>query len=91
MFQASGGIQIEPSWLITTIVTLLGALASVIAFLYRGQVQALKDQIEDLKGERTKDREEMHRLIDQLDRVADVQDRGLSIVEAERASSRRRS
>lgn len=84
MAQATGGIQIDPAWLITTIVTLIGSLASVIAFLYRGQVGALRDQIEDLKAERQEDRHELRRLLDQVDRVADVQDRGLSIVEAER-------
>lgn len=84
MFQASGGIQIDPAWAIATVTSLLGIAGSVIALLYRAQVAALQDQINYLKDEsKTKD-ERTQRMIDQLNRVADVQDRGLTIVEAER-------
>ena len=83
-FQASGGLEIETAWLISAIMALLGTLSAVIAVLYRGQVAALQSQIDFLKEEGKRKDERAERLLEQLDRVADVQDRGLSLVEAER-------
>jgi hypothetical protein len=82
MLQATApGIQIDPAWAITAISGVIGTLATVIAYLYRAQITDLKAQIDFLKDE-SKHKDD--RMIDQLNRVADVQDRGLSLVEAER-------
>lgn len=89
LFQAvPGGIQIDPAWLITIVVSIVGSLSTVIAFLYRGQVEAMQAQIDFLKEEGKRKDERAEKLIDQLNRVADVQDRGLSLVEAERGRRR---
>jgi hypothetical protein len=85
MLQATGpGIQIDPAWAITAISGVIGTLATVIAYLYRAQITDLKAQIDFLKDESKHKDERADRMIDQLNRVADVQDRGLSLVEAER-------
>lgn len=85
LFQAvPPGIQIDPAWAIATIMSLFGTLGTVIAYLYRAQIADLKAQIEFLKDEGKHKDERAERLSDQLNRIADVQDRGLSLVEAER-------
>jgi hypothetical protein len=84
LLQATGGLQVDPAWLVTTIAGLLGTLATVIAFLYRQQVNDLRETIQFLKDEGKHKDERAEKIIDQLGRVADLQDRGLSLVEAER-------
>lgn len=81
---AQNGIEIDFAWVIAVIGSVIGTLGTVIGMLYRGQIAALQSQIDFLKEEGIRKDERAEKLIDQLDRVADVQDRGLSLVEAER-------
>jgi hypothetical protein len=77
-------VQFDLSWVIATITTVIGSLSTVIGFLYREQNKAKDAYIAWLTGENKRKDNQIERLIEQLHRVADVQDRGLSIVEKER-------
>jgi ABC-type hemin transport system substrate-binding protein len=66
--------RIEPAWVITTLMSVLGIMSTVIGVLYRGQVKALETE------SHRKD-ELIDELVKQIGRTADVQDRTVSVVE----------
>jgi len=68
------------------ITTLVSTLTGTIAYLYRGQIGALRERIAWLEGELSKRDEREKVLIDQLVRQADTLERDVSLHERSRGS-----
>lgn len=70
---ATDGVRIDPSWVIITLLGTIGSLATAVTVLWRQSVAEgkRKDELID-------------RLVRQIGRTADVQDRTVSLVEKER-------
>lgn len=65
---AAGGVpNIDPNWVILTLLGVIGTLASVIAFMYRAESKR-KDEL-------------ITRLLRQANRTADVTDRTVTLAE----------
>jgi hypothetical protein len=81
---SADGLRIDPAWLIATLLGLASTLTGTIAFLYRGQIAALRERIAWLEEEGKRKDERTDRLINQIGRAADGLDRTVSLVERER-------
>jgi hypothetical protein len=69
-------MPIDLPWLIAGMATIMGSLSAAIGVTYRGQVRAL--ETENKRQEIIIDR-----LLKQVERTADIQDRSVSFVERE--------
>ena len=78
---AGGGIQIDSGQALIAVSGVVSAMASGIALLYR-------NQIADLRAEGRRKDELIDRLLNQLGTLADVQDKGLDVVERSRERGR---
>lgn len=83
------GVHIDPAWVVATGTALLSMLTGTITFLYRGQIQAMKDRIAWLEQEGKRKDERTDRLIQQIGRVANVTERSVSLAEREHERARR--
>ncbi len=79
-----GGFRIDPAWVIATATALLSMLTGTIAFLYKGQIEAMKDRIRWLEEEGRRKDERTDRLIAQVGRAANAAERSVSLAEKER-------
>lgn len=71
---AQEGVRIDLPWLLTGIATVITSLVTAVGITYRGQIKALTDE------NKRKD-QLIDKLIVQVRRTADVQDRTLTVVE----------
>lgn len=79
------GFNIDPAWVIATATMLLSMLTGTIAFLYRGQIAAMRERITWLEQEGRRKDERTDRLIQQVGRAANAVERSVQLVEKERA------
>lgn len=87
LFQIAGpgaGFNIDPAWVISMIMALLSMLTGTIAFLYRGQIAAMRERITWLQEEGHRKDERTDRLIQQIGRAANAVERSVSLAEKER-------
>lgn len=75
---AQDGIRIEPAWIITAVSSIITALVTALGVTYRGQVQVLTSE------NKRKD-DLVDRLIAQIGRAADAQDRTVTLIERGKA------
>ena len=73
----SGGINVDTGQALIAVSGIISAMASALAVIYR-------NQIADLRAEGRRKDELIDRLIEKVDTLADVQDRGLDVVERSR-------
>lgn len=78
---ANEGFKFDPAWVIAGIGLVVSTLSGTVAVLYRANIVALRERIVWLEGELGKRDHREDRLIEQIGRVADVQDRSVSLVE----------
>ena len=78
------GFRVDPAWVIATSTALLSVLTGTIAFLYKGQIEAMKDRIRWLEDEGRRKDERTDRLIAQVGRAANAAERTVSLAEKER-------
>jgi hypothetical protein len=83
------GFRVEPAWVIATLLAVVSTLTGTIAFLYRGQIEALRERITWLESEGKHKDERTDRLIEQVGRAANVTDRSVSLAERERERTHR--
>lgn len=79
--------RVDPAWVIATLLAVVSTLTGTIAFLYRGQMDALRNRITWLEEEGQRKDERTDKLIQQVGRAANVTDRAVS--QAEREHERR--
>lgn len=84
----SAGMGIDPAWAIAGLTTIIGTLSTVIGILYRNQVKAAEAESRRAEAESRRVSDESRRkdelidkLVRQIGRTADVQDRTVSLVE----------
>lgn len=75
---AQEGSGIDLPWVVAGLTTIIGSLATAVGITYRGQIKALENE------SKRKD-ELIDRLVRQIGRTADVQDRAITVVEQGRA------
>jgi dihydrodipicolinate synthase/N-acetylneuraminate lyase len=76
-----GGSETYLPWMIAGVTTVIGSLATAVGITYRGQIKALENE------SRRKD-EWIDKLVRQIGRTADVQDRTVSVVERRERAGR---
>lgn len=79
---AQGEMGIDLPWIVAGLTTVIGSLATAVGITYRGQIKALENE------SRRKD-ELIDKLVRQIGRTADVQDRTVSLVEQGRSEQGR--
>jgi hypothetical protein len=90
LFQVAqeSGLRIDPAWVITSLLAVVSTLTGTIAFLYRGQIAALRERIAWLEVEGQRKDARADRLISMVGRTADGLDRTVSLAEKDRGSRR---